>query len=83
MGLRLAVRRSYRYFIPAGLLDPRRTARRWAEPLFFYAIGLTTGMYIYAPATVSDRIGIFALVSTLALGALKGWSAAGRRGTPA
>jgi hypothetical protein len=74
MGLILAVKRSYRYLLPRPILSPRRFARRWYAAMFYYAVGLFTGMYV-RPA---DSAGItYAFLAVLCcLGIVKWWSGA-------
>lgn len=43
MGLRLAVKRSFRYFMPTALLNPRRLVRGLYTPAFFFILGFEFG----------------------------------------
>lgn len=76
MGLAQAIKRSYRFFIPPSLLAPRQWVRRMFQPVFFYVVGLTTGMYVYAPPGET----CLSIVAILVLLMLKWWSGASTQG---
>jgi hypothetical protein len=74
MGMILAVKRSYRHFLPGPFLSPGKFVRRWHLPLFFYAVGLFTGMYVHP--SEPERVTYYALATMGALLLLKWWSKA-------
>jgi hypothetical protein len=74
MGMILAVKRSYRYFIPSSLLTPRKLVRQLFTALFFYFIGLTTGMYWYANERDFDRVSKVSIVGLVLLLVLGWWA---------
>jgi hypothetical protein len=76
MGLGLAIKRSYRYFIPPSLLAPRKLGRRLYEPMFMYLVGLVTGMYTYARPGEGNHITKLFAVALLVLLVFKWWSGA-------
>jgi hypothetical protein len=76
MGLMLAIKRSYRYFLPRSLLEPRAWVRRRFEGLFLYFVGLFTGMFVYVGPGEGERVGQMFTVAMLVLIALKMWSGA-------
>ncbi len=79
MGLTLAVKRSYRYFIPAILLTPRELIRRSFASALFFVLGITTGMYWYAqPGSQSEHVAKVSCVLLWVLTLLKWWA----EGTP-
>jgi hypothetical protein len=71
MSLYLAVKRVSRLF------HPRRWVRANVDRLFFYAVGLFTGMYIAPSSQHSDRITYSAMATFLAIIALQWWAKRG------
>jgi hypothetical protein len=76
MGLGLAIRRSYRYFLPGALLTPRMTARRLYDPMCFYFIGLSTGIGWASDRGEENRKMLYFGAGALALLLLKWWAGA-------
>ena len=74
----LAVKRSYRYFIPSSLLTPRKFIRQHYTAIFFYFLGLMTGMYWYSQPGSFERISTTTGVG-LAILLVLGWWAGVRR----
>ena len=61
MSVALAVKRSYRYFVPSTFSDPRRLARQAVKPTAYFLIGAVVGADLLGPARV-DRF-FFAVMS--------------------
>jgi hypothetical protein len=74
MALLLAVKRSYRYFIPRSLLEPRKYVRQIYMPAVYYVVGITTGMYIYARPGEGPHITQISLIVMVALLILGRWA---------
>ncbi|HEY7088241.1 MAG TPA: hypothetical protein VH518_09145 [Tepidisphaeraceae bacterium] len=63
------------FFIPSELLAPRDLIRRLYMPVFFYFVGLTTGMYAHARGE-GERITYISIGVMLVLLLLRWWSGA-------
>ena len=72
MGIALAIKRSYRHFLPAALFQPRMMVRRWYPLLSLYVIGLLTGMS-WRPVS-GQQLEIAFIATIVALIVLKWWS---------
>ena len=77
MGVILAIRRSYRHFLPAAFWSPRKFIRRWYMSLVFYVVGLLTGISIH----VDDprRVTYVSIAAFAILLLLKWWSGISER----
>jgi hypothetical protein len=76
MGFVLAIKRSYRYFIPRSLQTPRKFVRDHYAVMFFYFLGLQSGMYWCAPPGSFERISTITGVGLAILLVLKWWAGA-------
>jgi hypothetical protein len=74
MGITLAVKRSYRHFLPTPWKSPKKYVRQWYPVWFFYTVGLFTGMYIHVPDPM--RVSYCFLAVMLVLGLAKWWARA-------
>jgi len=74
MSLMLGVKRSYRYFLPAFVFEPRRLVRQLFVPAFFYFLGWSAAGYTYGGPAQHDHISKVSLVVLLALLILKWWT---------
>ena len=78
MGLILAVKRSYRYFIPKSLLTPRKFVRDHYGAIFFYFVGVMTGLYWYGGSEHFQHISTTTGVGLVVLLILRWWAGAGK-----
>jgi hypothetical protein len=74
MNMTLALKRSYRYFIPAFILEPRRTVRVLFSPLLCFITGISVGAELYCDRSQMGRIGAFTAGATIALLLLNWWA---------
>jgi hypothetical protein len=74
MSLVLAVKRSYRYFLPSSLFDLKRLVRRLYIPIFFYIVGWTTGAYRNAEIGSGERITKISIGVLAVLWILRWWA---------
>ena len=74
MGLRLAVKRSYRYFIPSDVLHPRKLIRELYVPVFAGVLGYQNGWYSGARGGDPERLQYGVLAAYLVLLALGSWA---------
>ncbi len=74
MGVTLAIKRSYRYFLPQPFLSPRRFIRQCFPSLSLYVVGLFTGMY--GRPVDPMRITYSFLIAMVGLIAVKWWAGA-------
>jgi hypothetical protein len=72
MSIALAVRRSYRYFVPSTFLDPRRLARRAVKPAAYFLMGTVVGADLLGPARV-DRFFFAVSLAVIVLAWLVPW----------
>jgi hypothetical protein len=74
MSLALAMKRSYRFFLPRSLLNPRRLARQLLPVAFFYVIVLSTGMYVGARGIDQQHVTEGTVLAMLVLIVLRLWA---------
>jgi hypothetical protein len=74
MSVILAVKRSYRYFLPSSLFDLKRLVRRLFVPAAFYLLGWRSAAYSFAGVGNGEEITKTVIFFVAALIALKWWA---------
>ena len=74
MSLVLAIKRSYRYFLPSSLFDSKRLVRRLYIPVFFYLMGWTAAAYCYGGTAYAERISKVCILFLAVLLIVKWWA---------
>jgi cytochrome c biogenesis factor len=78
MNLLLAIRRSYRHFIPVFVLTPRRTVRTLFSPMLCFVTGIALGAELYADRSQMVRIANWTVAATMTLLLLNWWASRDR-----
>jgi hypothetical protein len=74
MSFALAIKRSYRYFIPSELRNPRKLVRQIWLPAFAYIMGLSSGMVTHSSAVEINRVTSWTIAALLVLYVLRFWA---------
>jgi hypothetical protein len=72
MGVGLAMKRSYRYFIPSELRNPRKLIRQLWMPAFCYIMGLSNGMFSHP--VDQNRVTMWTIAALLFLSVMRFWA---------
>jgi len=74
MNLVLALKRSYRYFLPSSLFDLKKLVRQVYVPTVFYLMGWTTAGYHYGGVGSAERVTNISIFYGIVLIVVKWWA---------